>query len=259
MPFDFGFQGGASVICTTCRRGGRLEPLENIRWFGRKFTDHFTCRGTMRFYYKLQLFVTLIWLLSACSQQPDLHPSGTAVAWGNLDPLITRSISQKDIRQNEIELRISLSKNQFQIRENIEIEAVLQNKTDKTIIVRRMDAMPIFGGDVTNVHGIVFLVVTQETNVILEKGGLLFNGFVQESFPPPTAFAVMPAKDSFMHIFSMLDIFGEIPPGNYSIQMKYTNDYFGAVDETNSEDYFIDYDAWIGEISSNIGFFQIIP
>jgi hypothetical protein len=213
----------------------------------------------MKYFRKFQLFVILIGVLSACSQKYDSPPSGKVVPWEDLDNLIVRSNSQMENRRDDLELRITLSKHQFESNEDIEVEATLLNKTDKNVIVRRIDAMPVFGKDATNIHGIMFIITSHDTETTLGRGGLLLNGFAQESLPPPESFSVLPAKDTSTHIFKLFDIFGDIPGGSYSIQINYTNDYFGAMDKTDSETYFIDYDAWIGTVLSNVETFQITP
>ncbi len=41
------------------------------------------------------------------------------------------------------------------------------------------------------------------------------------------------------------------------MQMIYTNYDFGSLGWTDSESYFIDFNAWMGTLSSNIEYFQV--
>jgi hypothetical protein len=163
-----------------------------------------------------------------------------------------------DARKNDLELRIDLSKHRFNKGENIEVEANLKNMTSEDIVVRKMDAMLVFGDDFANLNGIELLIISSTTGLTLKRGGLLYSS-LDEGIPPPKAFSVIPSNGISSTTFALSDIFGSIPVDDYSIQMVYTNYDFGAAGQTESETYFIDYNAWIGTISSNTEFFQVVP
>jgi hypothetical protein len=205
----------------------------------------------------LYLGILMMIFSYACTQQQDTPPPGKTVAWEDLDDLMDRSYSQLDARKNELELRIGLLKDRFTLGESIEIIASLTNKTDKSIVVRRLDAMPIFGNDATSVHGIRLILTAQSTSTSLDSGFLL--DLVQEGLPPPESFVVIPAYDSHTVTCALSDIFKTVLADKYSLEINYTNDYFGAQTNDGSVNYFIDYNAWIGTLSSNVEYFQITP
>lgn len=181
------------------------------------------------------------------------------VPWENVVDLIARSESQADLRKNYLEVQIELKKHQYRVGEKVVVETFLRNKSDQDMIVRQINSMPIFGNDPTTLEGIVLLITNVDTGSILERGGFLLSGFVQEGFPPPEDFSVLKAQKSSGAKFELSDIFGAISSGRYTVQLIYNNYNFGAEMWTESGTHFIDYDAWIGTISSNIEQFQITP
>lgn len=204
------------------------------------------------------IIVLLMSFLFACSQTHYLTPSGIVVAWDKLGDLTDRSLSQVDARKNEIKLQIRLSGYEFHAGETIGVDAVLTNMTNKDFIVRRMDAMPVMGSEFISVNGIKFILISQDTKIELEKSNAL-TGFVEEGIPPPEAFSLISANDLYTVDFILSDIFKNIPVGKYSLQLAYTNDYFGAQSQFGSKIRFIDFDAWIGSTLSNTEFFQVTP
>jgi hypothetical protein len=204
------------------------------------------------------LLFFLICILLACTPQQS-SPSGTIVPWGNVVDLIARSESHADLRKNYLEVQIKLKKHQYCAGEKIMVTTFLRNKSDQDLVVRDINSMPVLGNDPTTIQGVVLLITNIDTGSILERGGLLLSGFVQEGFPPPEGFSVLKAQKSSVAKFDLSDIFGAISSGRYTVQLIYTNYNFGAEMWTESGTHFIDYDAWTGTISSNIEQFQITP
>ncbi len=113
-------------------------------------------------------------------------PTGTAVAWGNMDGLFERSDSQLETRKDDLELKIALSKKRFNEGKEIKVVVSLVNKTDENINIREMDSMWIFGNSTSASYGIQILVTSSETGSPLESTGLFsLPGFLDEGFPPP--------------------------------------------------------------------------
>ncbi len=127
------------------------------------------------------------------------------------------------------------------------------------MVVRKPTSMPVIGNDATTIHGLVFLVTEIDTGIVLERGGSMFSGFVDEGFPPPEYFSVLPAERSSITHFELSEIFGPLLAGNYTLQLIYTNNDFGAETRIGGKSQFIDYNAWIGTISSNVEHFQVSP
>lgn len=194
----------------------------------------------------------------ACAPQ-QAPPSGTIVPWGNVSDLIARSESQSDLRKDYLEVQIKLKKQQYRAGEKIVVKTFLRNKSDQDMVVRDINSMPVLGNDPTTIQGVMLLITNVDTGSILERGGLLLSGFVQEGFPPPEDFSVLKAQKASVVKFDLSDIFGAISSGRYTVRLIYTNYDFGAEMLTESGTQFIDYDAWIGTISSNIEQFQITP
>ena len=134
----------------------------------------------------------------------------------------------------------------------------LVNKTDENVNIREMDSMWIFGNSTSASYGIQILVTSLETGSPLESTGLFsLPGFLDEGFPPPEVYSVITPRDTSRITIELLDIFGVITEGNYSMQIIYTNYDFGAIGWTDPKSYFIDFNAWMGTLSSNIVYFQV--
>jgi hypothetical protein len=204
-----------------------------------------------------RLFILLFtFLFFACAQTQDLPPSGTIVPWEKLGELSERSHSQIESRKDELELQIKLSGPSFSKGETIEVTAVLKNTTNKELIVRKMDTMPIMGSEFISTTGIKFILISQNTQTELESSNA-FWGFVDEGPPPPEFFSALPAHRTRATDFVLSNIYKDLPIGAYSLQLEYTNDSYGARSDSGSS--FIDYDAWIGTILSDVEIFQISP
>jgi hypothetical protein len=204
-----------------------------------------------------RLFIlSFTFLLFACAQSHELPPSGTIVPWEKLGELSERSKSQIESRKDELELQIKLSGPNFGKGETIEVTALLKNMTNRDLIVRKMNTMPIMGGEFVSPKGITFILISRDSQTQLERTNA-FWGFADESLPPPEDFSIIPAKKRYAVDFVLSDIFKDLPVGSYSLQLEYDNDYFGARSDSGS--YFIDFDAWIGTLSSNVETFQISP
>lgn len=218
----------------------------------------FCIQPLLQFNKVLSIFL-LLCILIACAPQQSPPVSGIVVPWEDVDDLIDRSESQADLRKSQLEVQIKLSKHQYRAKETISVKVYLHNKSSQDIIVREPNSMPALGNDATTVQGIIFLITDIDSGEMLEREESLLPGFVQEGFPPPEAFSVLPGQKSFVAKFYLSDIFELSIEGRYSIQLVYTNYDFGAEIHTGSSAQFIDYNAWIGTIVSNTEEFQITP
>jgi len=205
----------------------------------------------------ITLLTLLLFVLIACSRK-NVTPQGKIVNLEELDNLRTRSFSQMDARKNDVQLSIELPKSKFKTTETINVTVSLTNITSADIVVYSMDAMPVFGGTNKIPYGIEFILISEDTGLRIEKDSYL--DFPQLMPPSPQVFSILPANSSHILKLSLTGVFQSIPAGNYSIQTLYMNKSdFGAEVNKESESYFVDYDAWIGTMLSNIESFRITP
>jgi hypothetical protein len=206
------------------------------------------------------IFVFMLFcILTACAQSQSQIPESTVVAWEDMDSLIERSSTQSEFRKNDLGVTVDLPKYSFKAGELIKIKVSLTNKTNSNFVVRKMESMSVFGDNPINIHGVQILVASLDTGSTLQSAGLISSGFLEVGFPRPEDFSIIKPNRPSKILFELNKIFGAIQPGNYSLQVIYANFDFGAQEHIGSEAYFIDFDAWVGEISSNIEQFQITP
>lgn len=215
-----------------------------------------------RFFKPIAMLNLLIFVLFAtvsCTQPQNQFPDGNIVKLEDMDSLIDRSSTQVFLRKNDIGLTISLPRHHFNIDDEITLSVEVANNTTGDIVIRRLDTMMVFGDNAINANGIQILITSLKTEMTLQSDGLIVSGFLEQGIPPPTAFSVVPINSTIEYEFNLYGTFGVIQPGEYSIQIIYSNYDFGAFEQTESKTHFIDYNAWIGTISSNIEQFQITP
>jgi hypothetical protein len=205
------------------------------------------------------LLVFVLFATVSCTQPQNQFPDGNIVELEDMGSLIDRSSTQASLRKNDIGLTIFLPKHHFNIGDEITLSVEVANNTAGDLVIRRLDTMMVFGDNPINAHGIQILITSLNTGMTLQSDGLIVSGFLEQGIPPPKAFSVIPLNSAIEYEFELYDTFGVIQPGEYSIQIIYSNYDFGALEQTETETHFIDYNAWIGVISSNIEQFQITP
>jgi len=204
----------------------------------------------------LRICFFLMFTLTSCSPKPTT-PSGKLVDWEDVGDLYTRSYSNMDARKNDVELSVNVSEPDINLGDPVQITISLKNRTNKDMVIYSLNAMPVFGEENIFPYGIELILFSMDSGKRITTETYL--DFPQ--FLPPTSqeFSVVPANSLQTLNLSLTNVFS-LPMGNYSIQTIYKNESdFGAVVKNDSNSYFVDYDAWIGTISSNIESFKITP
>jgi hypothetical protein len=191
-----------------------------------------------------------------CTVQKPRQPTGVLEPESRYIELSEKYRGEIDARQDEIEIQIKLLKTQFASEETITVSVSLINRSDHDVVVRKPDSETNRVSNYANrVDEIVFLIVPDDPSVSLDFSLRLLDG---PGMLPPETFILLSPSQSYTTSMTVLHPVSPMPEGRYSLSLKYSNYRFDSQSPDKSGPTFLDYHAWMGEITSNVVTFDIV-
>jgi len=203
------------------------------------------------------MMVALILILFSSTANKSTIPRGTPVPFSEFSQLASTYDQEINARRGEIEISIEIPKTAYTPEEVISFSVSLINRSDKDIVIHKPDAeYNIISAYPGSRDELAFVVIPDNPAISLAFQGpsAPIAGLVHH----PEGFALLSPGKSYVTSIAMPRLIRPMPPGRYSVFLTYRNHVFAA-DEPNQAESFIDYHAWMGEITSNTLSFEIIP
>ncbi len=216
--------------------------------------------NTPRFERRLQathcLKIVILCLLSVGCASQSSRPIGTPVP-ASLHPTLQAKYDlEMPHRRDELQFSIRLPKSSYTPEENIEFNVTLVNRSQMDVIARKPDASINQVTANPDLGDIIVIVKPQDPTISLNFPALAMP-YPGSLLTPPDDFVLLHPAESYATSIVMPRPRGSMPKGQYSVYLKYKNYLFGA--DSPDREFFIDYNAWMGEIDSNTVIFQVIP
>ena len=203
----------------------------------------------------LYLFLSI---LAACIGRSDTTPIGRKINWesGEVSELRRIYEEQESARYDEVGFKIELAKNKYSPTDEIIVHATLTNRTDHDITVLKMYMQTDREYEIF--YGVKAVIEANDPNVSVEFEETLSGFDLVQYSRPPEAFVKIQARQRYSECLELLPIKEPLPAGRYNLYLMYANQDFGADVVNESGSYFLDFDAWMGELQSNTVTFEII-
>lgn len=201
------------------------------------------------------LTIVVLFLLSVgCTSQAS-RPSGILVPASLYPTLQAKYDLEMTNRRDELQFSIALSKGSYTPEENIEFSVTLTNRSRTNVIARKPDASTNLITTSPDLGEIIFMITPHDPTISLNFPALAmpYPGSLVTS---PDDFVLLHPAESYVTSITMPRPRGSMPQGQYSVYLKYKNYDFGA--DSPDREFFVDYNAWMGEIDSNTVTLQIV-
>lgn len=202
--------------------------------------------------------MTLIWISIASTANKNSIPPGTPVPLSEFSRLANTYDQEIDARHHEIEIRIEIPKTAYAPDESIIFSVSLTNTSDHDVVIHKSDAKSnIISAYPGSRDELVFVVIPDDpaASLAFQGPGAPIAGALMHQ---PEDFTLLDPSESYIASIAMPRPIKPMPPGRYSVFVKYRN-YIFAADGPNQSESFIDYHAWMGDIASNALSFEIDP
>lgn len=204
--------------------------------------------------------VILLSILIACTTaRTTSTQTGRIVPASEFSKLADKYNHEIDARHNEIEVRIELPKTTYAPNEAIAFNVVLINESNTDVIVRKPDSQTNrVDTDPNSRDELVFVVIPDNSMIPLTFPApvALYPGAASI---PPKDFVLLPPGQGYTATIAMPHPLHPMSVGRYSAQLKYSNYRFDASAPGDSGNFFLDFHAWMGEITSNTVTFESVP